>query len=222
MRPRKMRTPILFNCFNNRITVITLLGLATLFQQSICNGFPLVILRTLEIRYKLDSSKIGLITTVYEIADTAFCVILIYFLKNVRKPISLGLGFLVAAVGGVVFCLPHFIDGPYVVDQSDDCHDSNLIGNSTCQSININHQSNLPLILFLLAWLNKRFFFITNFRKVIIKTHQKGVDFEAFFDETLKFHRFSSFLRAFGPKFIIFPPEVPSGSSVFCATMIPR
>ena len=71
-----------------------------------------------------------------------------------------------------------------------------------------------------MAWLNKRFFFITNFRKVIIENHQKGVDFEPFFDQILKFHRFSSFLRAFGPKFIIFPPEVPSGSSVFCTTMI--
>ena len=59
------------------------------------------------------------------------------------------------------------------------------------------------------AWLNIRFFFITNFRKVIIENHQKRTDLEPFFDQILKFYRFSSFLRAFGPKFIIFP-EVPS------------
>ena len=69
------------------------------------------------------------------------------------------------------------------------------------------------------AWLNKRFFFITNFRKIIIENHPKGVDFEPFFDQILKFHRFSSFLRAFGSKFIISPPEVPSCSSLFCTTM---
>lgn len=110
--------------WNNKIFIILIIGLTTLFQQTLSNGFVLVILRSIEIRFGLNSYQIGLITTCYEIADTAFAVFVIYLIKNISKPISIGVGFILCSIGGIIFTLPHFLAGSYEINSVDECPDS--------------------------------------------------------------------------------------------------
>lgn len=68
--------------FRNRFWVLTVLCAAFILQQSVSNGFPSVVFRTLEIRYGFSSWQIGVLSTCYEIADTVICVFLVHFIAN--------------------------------------------------------------------------------------------------------------------------------------------
>jgi sodium-independent organic anion transporter len=106
-------SPKFLQVFTHRYWVLIILSLAFIFQQSISNGFPSTIYRTLEIRFKLNSKQIGLISSCYEIADTAISIFLIHLLQKYSKPLSIGIGLIICSIGAIVFVMPHFLTEPY-------------------------------------------------------------------------------------------------------------
>ena len=126
--------------FNHRYWVLAIFSISFLFQQTLCNGFPSVIYRTLEIRFQLNSWHVGVISSCYEIADTIISVFVIHWLRNKSKPVSVGVGLVIAAIGGLVFTLPHFISDNYTIKESSYCLD-----NANCE------QSSNAVPIFLLV-----------------------------------------------------------------------
>lgn len=90
-------------------------------QGLIVNGFVNVVITTIEKRYEMSSSESGLIAGGYDIASFLCLIPISYFGGSRRKPLFIGSGVLVLALGALVFSLPHFVSGPYSFSmQSED------------------------------------------------------------------------------------------------------
>lgn len=82
-------------------------------QGLIVNGFINVVITTIERRYELKSTETGLIAGCYDIASF-LCLVPVSYLGGSRsKPLFIGIGVLILALGSFVFSLPHFIAGQY-------------------------------------------------------------------------------------------------------------
>ena len=106
-------SPKFLQIFTHRYWVLIVLSLGFFCQQLIANGFPSTIYRTLEIRFKLNSKQIGLISSCYEISHTAISIFLIHLLQKYSKPLSIGIGLVISSIGAIVFAMPHFLTEPY-------------------------------------------------------------------------------------------------------------
>lgn len=115
----KIFQPKILQVCTNRYLVLVTLSLGSMFLQAITNGFPSVSWRTLEIKFHLNSAQTGWLSSCYEIANTALSVIIIHFLQEVHKPIWIGIGLFVTGIGGIIYCLPHFVSDPYIFNDLD-------------------------------------------------------------------------------------------------------
>lgn len=84
----------------------------------VVNGFVNVVISNIERRYDLSSTESGTIASCYDIASVLCLIPVSYFGGLGIKPRYLGIGVFVMGLGSMVFTLPHFISGPYVVDES--------------------------------------------------------------------------------------------------------
>lgn len=96
-------------------------------QGLIVNGFVNVVITTIERRYLLSSTESGLIAGGYDIASFLCLIPVSYFGATRRKPLFVGCGVLILALGSLVFSLPHFLAGP-------NAHSRELEG--TCRNAN--------------------------------------------------------------------------------------
>ena len=107
--------------FNNQWTLVIILGLCNAFLQALSNGFPVVAFRSLELKFHLSSLQVGVLSSMYEIADCVFAIVLSYAIRNISRPLTMALGFLIAGAGGVVFTAPHFFSDPLEVGDFSSC-----------------------------------------------------------------------------------------------------
>ena len=87
-----------------------------------------------------------MLSSCYEIADTVVAVFVIHFIQKWHKPACIGVGLLVAGIGSIVFCLPHFLSGPYLIDEGLSIdginitnYNSSISTKTKTNSININN-----------------------------------------------------------------------------------
>ena len=71
---------------------------------------------SLETRYKLPSSQLGFINSMYELASLVLVLFVVYYggKPTSNRPLWIGLGSLLMGIGVLVALLPQFIFGAYV------------------------------------------------------------------------------------------------------------
>ena len=100
--------------FSHRYLILAAFSISFFLQQSITNGFPGLIWRTLELKFRLSGSQTGWIASCYEIADTFTSVFLVHFLYKIHKPRLIAAGMFLCGLGGCIFILPHYLSDSYV------------------------------------------------------------------------------------------------------------
>ncbi|CAL1299379.1 unnamed protein product [Larinioides sclopetarius] len=122
---------------------------AGFLQGLIVNGFINVVITTIEKRYQLRSTESGLIAGGYDIASF-LCLIPVSYLGGSRsKPVFIGSGVLVLALGSFVFSLPHYMSGPYSFsqEQEDVCSAAN--SSADCSADSVSHLNQYKYVFFL-------------------------------------------------------------------------
>ena len=90
----------------------------------VLNGLNSVNATSLERRFGLNSSNIGMIASVYDISAALLGVLISYLCSRGHKPRWLGVSIIIMGLGSLVMALPHFTTDLYkmgqeiVVDQS--------------------------------------------------------------------------------------------------------
>ncbi|KFM61342.1 Solute carrier organic anion transporter family member 4A1, partial [Stegodyphus mimosarum] len=122
---------------------------AGFLQGLIVNGFINVVITTIEKRYQLRSTESGLIAGGYDIASF-LCLVPVSYLGGSRsKPVFIGSGVLILALGSFVFSLPHYMSGPYSFSQEreDLCAATN--NSMDCSGDGGTHLSQFKYVFFL-------------------------------------------------------------------------
>lgn len=104
--------PDILQRFRSPQWVLFFLCWAGALQGLIVNGFVNVVITTIEKRYNFRSTESGLIAGGYDIASFLCLIPVSYFGASRRKPLFIGCGVLILALGSFVFSLPHFMAGP--------------------------------------------------------------------------------------------------------------
>ena len=89
----------------------------------VVNGINNVNTSTLERRYQLPSSRVGLISSSYDIVAAILIIPLTYYGAHAHQPRMLALGALVMSFGSCIMALPQFTVGNYQLGprHSDSC-----------------------------------------------------------------------------------------------------
>ncbi|XP_048464370.1 solute carrier organic anion transporter family member 4A1 [Rhincodon typus] len=111
--------PKCLQVFNTPKGVLFFLCSASFLQGMIVNGFINTVITSIERRFDLRSYHSGMIASSYDIAACVCLIFVSYFGGSGHKPRWLGWGVLIMALGSVVFTVPHFISGRYVVTISE-------------------------------------------------------------------------------------------------------
>lgn len=82
-------------------------------QGLIVNGFVNVVISTIERRFDLSSTESGAIASCYDIAAVICLIPVSYLGGRGQKPLYLGVGFLILAIGSFTFSIPHFSTDTY-------------------------------------------------------------------------------------------------------------
>ncbi|KAM4842644.1 solute carrier organic anion transporter family member 4A1 [Thomomys bottae] len=112
----KTFTPRCLQAFNTPKGFLFFLCAASFLQGMTVNGFINTVITSIERRFDLHSYESGLIASSYDIAACLCLTFVSYFGGSGHKPRWLGWGVLVLGAGSLVFTLPHFMAGRYVVE----------------------------------------------------------------------------------------------------------
>ncbi|KAK7485686.1 hypothetical protein BaRGS_00023135 [Batillaria attramentaria] len=82
-------------------------------QGLIVNGFVNVVISTIERRFEISSTDTGTIASCYDIAAVICLIPISYLGGRGQKPLYLGVGFFILAIGSFTFSLPHFTTSLY-------------------------------------------------------------------------------------------------------------
>jgi len=82
--------------------------LTVLFQSMIVNGLVGVTISTIERRFALSSSQTAWIPASYEIAGIPALLVVGYFGSTLHRPVWMGGGLVVLAIGFGIYSIPHF------------------------------------------------------------------------------------------------------------------
>lgn len=142
--------PYALQKFRSARWVLFWLCWAGFLQGLIVNGFINVVITTIERRYQLRSTDSGLIASGYDIASFLCLIPVSYFGGSRSKPVFIGTGALVLALGSFVFSLPHYMSGSYTFshEQEDLCSHSNS-STLDCSVDNISHLSRYKYVFLL-------------------------------------------------------------------------
>ncbi|GCC23332.1 solute carrier organic anion transporter family member 4A1 isoform X2 [Chiloscyllium punctatum] len=111
--------PKCLQMFNTPKGVLFFLCSASFLQGMIVNGFINTVITSIERRFDLRSYHSGMIASSYDIAACVCLIFVSYFGGSGHKPRWLGWGVLIMALGSIVFAMPHFLSGHYVVTISE-------------------------------------------------------------------------------------------------------
>ena len=86
------------------------------FQGMVVNGFVNAVISSLERRFDLSSTMTGVIAGSYDIGSLLTVIPITHFggLAGASKPKYISTGLIFMGLGSFLFCLPHFIAGPYL------------------------------------------------------------------------------------------------------------
>lgn len=140
--------------FNNPRALLFFLCSGSFIQGFVLNGLNSVNATSLERRFGLNSSNIGMIASVYDISAALFGVLISYLCSRGHKPRWLGVSIIIMGLGSLIMSLPHFTTDLYkmgqeiVVDQSL----CSVAGNSSsCSSVTNGQRLSWYMYIFLLG-----------------------------------------------------------------------
>ncbi|XP_052832463.1 solute carrier organic anion transporter family member 4A1 [Octopus bimaculoides] len=119
--------------FNNPRALLFFLCAGSFIQGFVLNGLNSVNATSLERRFGLSSSNIGMIASVYDISAAIFGVLISYLCSRGHKPRCLGISILVMGLGSLVMALPHFTTDRYKMGSE------NVLDQSVCLTGNNTH-----------------------------------------------------------------------------------
>ena len=93
-------------------------------QSMVVSGYSSGVLTTIERRYDLSSSDIGFIVSSYDIASLCAGIVVSYYGDQKNRATWLGRGCLLICLGSIVWSLPYFMGGPYVIQTQINSTDS--------------------------------------------------------------------------------------------------
>ncbi|XP_033020654.1 solute carrier organic anion transporter family member 4C1-like [Lacerta agilis] len=112
--------PAALQVCNNPKGYLLFYSLLSVFQGILVNGLVNVSISTIEKRYDLNSSLTGIISSGYDISFCVLCLFISFYGERGHKPRWLAFASFLIALGALVFCLPHFIAGPYIYGEKAD------------------------------------------------------------------------------------------------------
>lgn len=95
-----------------------------LFQSTTVNGLVYVITTTIERRFSLTSAASGAVSSSFDLTVLAIIVFVTYLTERLHKPLLIGSGAVIFALGSYVFTLPHFLSSRYkaeLFEEGDTC-----------------------------------------------------------------------------------------------------
>ncbi|RWS04752.1 solute carrier organic anion transporter family member 4A1-like protein [Dinothrombium tinctorium] len=129
--------------------VLCLLCCAAILQGFIVNGMVNVVISTIERRYQMRSTEIGLIAGGYDIASLLLLMPVSYIGGTRRKPVYIATGVLVMGLGALVFASPYIFSAKY--EFSAEIHRTCGLQNiplNECHSHSRNSLSNYKYLFF--------------------------------------------------------------------------
>ncbi|XP_038052230.1 solute carrier organic anion transporter family member 4A1-like [Patiria miniata] len=111
--------PRFLQCFNKPPGILLFLCLFAVTQGMTVNGFVYVVTTTLERRFNLPSVRSGSISSSYDFSVMIVITFVTYLGDRGHKPLWLGAGALLFALGSYTFTLPHFLTPFYDFRASD-------------------------------------------------------------------------------------------------------
>ena len=86
----------------------------------VVNGFVNAVISSIERRFDLTSTMTGVIAGSYDIGSMITVIPITYFggLVGASKPKYISRGLIVMGLGSFLFCLPHFVAGPYLTSDT--------------------------------------------------------------------------------------------------------
>jgi len=105
--------PKAFKLLNSTRFLLCLLCSYFVANSTVINGLYSTSISTIEKRFLLSSSRMGVVTSIYDVAALIFTGPVSYFGTR-NKPVTLGLGMIVMGIGYLIFISPHFIADEYI------------------------------------------------------------------------------------------------------------
>lgn len=145
------------NCmqkFNNPKALLFFLSCFCMLQGFVVNGINNVNTTSVERRFELPSSRVGSISSAYDISAGILGVIISYFGSGKNKPRMVASACLFMSLGSFIMALPHFITGLYEYGQNvaESCRDpaTAALGENSCSADTENYLQHF-LYVFLLG-----------------------------------------------------------------------
>ncbi len=113
------------------VTYLVCICALVFIQSMVVSGYSSGILTTIEQRYGLSGSELGLVISSYDIASLTAGIIVSYYGDQRNRATWLGRGALIICLGSVVFSLPYFAGNTYVMESS---LNTTVAGSNVCNS----------------------------------------------------------------------------------------
>lgn len=105
------------SCFSN-IKIFLVAECALMLAQGTVGAYLVSVLTTLERRFNLQSTDVGVIASSFEIGNLAFILFVSYFGAKAHRPRLIGCGGIVMALGALLSALPEFLASQYKITDS--------------------------------------------------------------------------------------------------------
>lgn len=121
-------SPDFLQYWNNPKSLLFFLCCLSMVQGFVVNGINNVNTSTIERRFELPSSRVGTISSAYDVSAAILGIIISYFGSGRNKPRLIASAAVVMSVGSFLMALPHFTTGPYQWGQNtvEKCRDPSV------------------------------------------------------------------------------------------------
>ncbi|XP_048780929.2 solute carrier organic anion transporter family member 4C1-like isoform X3 [Ostrea edulis] len=134
------------NClqkFNNPKALLFFLCAFCMLQGFVVNGVNNVNTTSIERRFELPSSRVGTISSAYDVSAAILGIIISYFGSGKNKSRMVAFSCLIMSLGSFIMALPHFSTGLYQYGQNlaESCRDpvAAALAENSCSSDSENH-----------------------------------------------------------------------------------
>ncbi|KAM9375906.1 solute carrier organic anion transporter family member 3A1 [Pholidichthys leucotaenia] len=105
------------SCFSN-IKIFLISECALMLAQGTVGAYLVSVLTTLERRFNLQSTDVGVIASSFEIGNLALILFVSYFGAKAHRPRLIGCGGIVMALGALLSALPEFLTNQYEIGET--------------------------------------------------------------------------------------------------------
>ena len=123
--------PVCLQFLINRRWFLLFMCLTAFFESMVVNGLVGLTVSTIERRFALASGQTAWIAATYEIVGVPALLVVGYFGSTLRRPVWIGGGIVMLAIGFGVYSIPHFVAPAYRYSSGDS---SNLCVETTWNS----------------------------------------------------------------------------------------